>query len=688
MKIKLPPVTDEDIFWVTKIMGLPEDAFAPEKDGGARMAILKSEGESMDIEACPGSGKTTLLVAKLAIMARHWPSRRQGICVLSHTNVAKDEIQKRLGNTDEGRALLSYPHYIGTIHGFVNEYLSFPWIRSRSDKVIVVDDELVKSKRLKLLAGWGYKSLKFWVDNQRDEQSKIVDSWVVSSSDYEVKNKDGSPVFKSSGPASGDLKRLVRDVSEDGYYRYDEMFAWAFQLMDISPGFVEHIRRRFEFLFVDEAQDNSFRQSLFLYRVFMGGDAPVFRVRLGDSDQAIYDGAYKDSSLDHDQFPNNDLRRVLANSHRFDQSIANLASRTSVSKIKLLGTRISDAESQKNRHVIFLLDDETLSLTLDVYGRHIIETLGADQEKLDEMIFTAVGAVHNDKEGSEKNMPHNVKHYFSDYDAQINSKDARPDTFLQYVSIGLKSVEELAAKGSGGESFHIVEKLGKGFIEAAKKVSPDCKYPSRNYHRFILDALTDTECESDEGNNAPGCYSELIEYFCIKKQYPGCQYWDEAIRNKVVCVVGALARAPVNVSDAFFAFPESQSSDLGSKSKMNIYSVDHNSKNINIRLGSIHSVKGETHTATLLLETFRDAHHIKKILDLLCGSTRKIDKDEYRLKLCYVAMTRPSHILCVAMRKDAFFDEKKDPKSTRLNKLKAIGWRVAVVTTSGECEWL
>jgi hypothetical protein len=31
-----------------------------------------------------------------------------------------------------------------------------------------------------------------------------------------------------------------------------------------------------------------------------------------------------------------------------------------------------------------------------------------------------------------------------------------------------------------------------------------------------------------------------------------------------------------------------------------------------------------------------------------------------RLKLHYVAMTRPTHLLCLAMRKDAFVDEELD----------------------------
>lgn len=79
-----------------------------------RRAVLL-ENQSRDINAAPGSGKTTVLAAKLLILARKWEAARSGICVLSHTNVARDEIQRRLGKSIEGSRLLTYPHFIGTI---------------------------------------------------------------------------------------------------------------------------------------------------------------------------------------------------------------------------------------------------------------------------------------------------------------------------------------------------------------------------------------------------------------------------------------------------------------------------------------------------------------------------------------------------------------------------------------------
>ena len=48
---------------------------------------------SCDVQAAPGNGKTTLIVAKLALLSLTWASRTQGVCVISHTNVARDEVE-------------------------------------------------------------------------------------------------------------------------------------------------------------------------------------------------------------------------------------------------------------------------------------------------------------------------------------------------------------------------------------------------------------------------------------------------------------------------------------------------------------------------------------------------------------------------------------------------------------------
>ena len=95
--------------------------------------------ESRDVVACPGSGKTTALLAKLLILASYMPfSDGRGVCVLTHTNVAIDEIKRRAGGAAD--ALFVHPNFFGTIQGFVNRFLAIPAYRNRFKQPIQVID--------------------------------------------------------------------------------------------------------------------------------------------------------------------------------------------------------------------------------------------------------------------------------------------------------------------------------------------------------------------------------------------------------------------------------------------------------------------------------------------------------------------------------------------------------------------
>ena len=95
---------------------------------------------------------------------------------------------------------------------------------------------------------------------------------------------------------------------------------------------------------------------------------------------------------------------------------------------------------------------------------------------------------------------------------------------------------------------------------------------------------------------------------------------------------------------------------------------------IDIKIGTIHSVKSETHIATLLLETMNDGKLEKDYYfsvvsgNLFCNEIYKRPKSfkllERRLKTSYVAMSRPTHLLCVAINKERVKCDDCDKKNT------------------------
>lgn len=692
MKVDLPKITDDDIAWVVRVLGLPDDAFSPEKDGGARERILKSIGETLDVSACPGSGKTTLLVAKLAILARNWPYRRQGMCILSHTNVAKEEIEKRLGGTEVGRALLSYPHYIGTIHGFVNEFMALPWLRSKGYPIKAVDDEMVKKQRLNCLNWKEHPQLNGWLNNKVKSStwdvniSDIIDSWTISSAAFHVVDKIGMPIFKNSGESSDQLKKIVERVVASGYHRYDEMFMWANDLIDCSPAIKQHIRGRFPLVFLDEVQDNSEAQSSILHRIFMEGDGASCRMRFGDSDQEIFDSAGEVKRAKTDKFPSDKVKYDLPNSHRFGQSIANLASPLSVGKMSLAGQGPKGGASKDAAHAIFLVDEDSIGAVLKAYGQYLLSVFDEEQKLLDQLTFTAVGAVHRDKEGSEKNKPHNLSHYCTEYDPDIASKDPKPKTFLQYVKAGHRLVGQFATEGTGGESFAAVERIAIGIINFSKEVTPQFNpRPRKRNHRFVLESLKDDKANCDK-------YLKLIGSLAVERKFPSEADWSTTWKDLVVNVVTSLSGVAPQSDHPFLDYQQSEdfSSDhIGTRN--NTYTLESDRRKVNIKLGSIHSVKGETHTATLVLDTYNRSHHFKMIFPWIKNKPKKkiSDSEEKRLKLHYVAMTRPSHLLCLAMKKSYLESENGEINQNQIDALKKHGWgKVALVDKTGKCHWL
>jgi hypothetical protein len=76
--------------------------------------------------------------------------------------------------------------------------------------------------------------------------------------------------------------------------------------------------------------------------------------------------------------------------------------------------------------------------------------------------------------------------------------------------------------------------------------------------------------------------------------------------------------------------------------------------NIEVEVGTVHSVKGETHTATLYLETmYHGKTCCEYLIDKMVGRQNKkigVHKSQ-ALRIAHVAFSRPTHLLCIAFDK-------------------------------------
>ena len=664
----IPEVTDEDISWIADIMGL-------DKLDDARQTFLKRSG-TFDVSACPGSGKTTLVVAKLAIMARKWPHKTSGICVLSHTNVAREEIQNKLGHTPVGHRLLCYPHFIDTIHTFANRFLALPYLQSNGYPSPLIDDDVAKAFRWSHLKGKERSGLDYFLKNK----NLGIDTITFANTDLSpVVFHRGKIKPFPSGPNSDSYKkahRIIKTSAEAGRFRYEEMFVWAEHLLQTYPEISAALSHRFPLVLMDEMQDTSQRQADLLHAIFDRGAAHCGIQRVGDPNQEIFKTGQDQNMADPFPDQNESHTMAIGSSRRFGKPIADLANPQAVISIddgglKGDGPNKATDHVDHGRNVIIVFPDNDCSNVLQTFGIHLLETFDDDTLALGDCV--AVGGVH--RRASEDIMPgHNkyprsVEHYWADYSVENAKIDRHPKTLSGYLHHARNLRKTDSEIGPAIASF------ATGIQRLVREIgTPRVELERRRKHKAIRTIL---EGETDARRQ----YDEIINTYITNMNPITADLWAEKT-EQLLTITNKLCEGEVNekLGADFLTWEEPsilpEQPDDGVGNTDNVCVIDANNRQVSIRLGSIHQAKGQTHFATLLLSTFNRTHSSDRIIHWLCGDKSgglNIGvQDTTLLKGTYVAMTRPTHLVGVAIRNSAIVEDRE----ATLAKLQARGWHV------------
>lgn len=662
---KIPIVTDEDIDWVAAEMGL-NDLDEPRRN------FLKATS-TLDVSACPGSGKTTLIVAKLAIMARNWPHRTSGVCVLSHTNVAREEIQNRLGNTAIGHRLLRYPHFIDTIHAFVNRFLALPYLQSGGFPPPLIDDDVAKAYRWRVLDGQARGILRNFLDRHH---AKIDD---ITFSDAELSVVLINRPFPA-GPDSRSYQSaqamLLRSV-EVGYYRYEEMFVWAEHLLAENSNISAALSQRFPLVLIDEMQDTSERQVALLKQVFDRTNDGLVVQRVGDPNQEIFKSG-PDQNIS-DPFPDTQANRIMSvpSSRRFGNAIARLANPLAVEPVGDDGlSGVGPAHMPEragacaNLLIIFPNDDATG--VLDAFSGHVLDSFSDVELALGDVV--AIGGVHQlapEIPPGHAHYPKTVPHYCPTYNPDTAKKNKHPETLVGYLH---DAREIVRLTGDIGEAIAIfcvgIVRLVKMIGEAKAELGRTRKHKAI---KLLLEGSE--ECSAQ--------YTGFIDTYISSLSEIDAEGWGTA-RARLSQVAAELCtgdsddRNAENYliwSDQVVADP----TEVDNAPLENIWIHTKNERQVKVRLGSIHGAKGQTHLATLLLSTYNYNHSSVKMIDWLCGRRCNGAGEGVRvlnhMKQSYVAMTRPTHLLGVAVRDAALFAGGKE-RDVTIAALREKGWQI------------
>ncbi|MCL2722225.1 MAG: UvrD-helicase domain-containing protein [Treponema sp.] len=584
--------------------------------------------ETIDLQAVPGSGKTTALLAKLLILDRYLPfNNGSGILVISHTNVAVDEIKGKIGK--HCKNLFKYPNYVGTIQSFVDKFLCIPYYSNKNGvKPNRIDNEICDDYILKFLNMSKNFGLISWLNRKHSPQNFLSNLEIDENKDLRIIGGT-SESFELKDKTKATYKGLLNFVinrDKAGFVRYETAFSLAQKYIASNELCAALLQNRFKMVFVDEMQDMAQHQYTVLEKLFYNnGTANSIFQRIGDNNQAIFEN---DSNNNH--WVNRDRVLKIEGSHRLSSNVAGIVTKFAIAPIEIKGNHSSTIKP----HII-VYDDNSISSVIEEYAK-LIKTFFASGAMINstDNKYVAIGWRKSNDKGIT------ITSYFNNYQEQDLSNKKDFDTFNDY----LFSADEMNEVVNVNKIRSRIINAFLKFLRNENILTNDSRYYTRT--SFIEKIKSNGQNFEDSFNR------NLFAWVCdiIKKESPLSK-----IRNFIETELLQLFSEKTDIVNSdFFAIKQSNLQIELNGLKSNIFSYD----GIDIEIGTVHSVKGKTNAATLYLETFyQGKYESERLKDSFSGKNFSDSNKAHSVqasKMVYVGFSRPTHLLAVAIHKDRF----------------------------------
>jgi DNA helicase II / ATP-dependent DNA helicase PcrA len=616
-----------------------------------------------DVQAAPGNGKTTLLAAKLALLSRNWSTRRQGVCVISHTNAARTEVEGLIASHPTAGRLTAYPHFTGTVTAFINQYLALPYLRGLGWNVRQVDDDAFAAEALRR-----YPS--FWaLEQQAKRAAATVEKWVAGL-DLDPTFDDGGPapaslaVRRRKGQHGADtpcgkaLARLKASMVDSGLYRYADMTALAWRALHDTPALAGRLRERFPLVVLDEAQDTHGEQLRLLEHVFKHC-ATAFQ-RLGDSNQALYE----DDSATPAYWAPAAGCIPLDTSRRFGRDIGQFASRLTARTAQTIvgvGTRPA-------ARVLLLFDEATISQVLGAFAEEARSHWGGDRGSRDVWV---VASRHNLSARRGAWQPKSLVDYHPAYRSEGG---LRPKANLLCRQFQKASLHHAAARPPP----EVADILSAGIAGLARAFG----WKAASDRTITVQNLWATLARQDVA--LPLKIRRLVRDHVLVGDGP----WKEAawlaFLEELLPLFGYAPAASADEIANFCEFVAEQRAGVAGPERRSTKQVQFG--DVTLRLGSIHSVKGRSVDGILVVESevWKGAAAADQCIDLSTVLPRAFGVSDQAFTgvaltaatNVFVGVTRPRELLGLAVRKShsaAFAGPARDQ-----------GWKVVDLVTRAQ----
>lgn len=651
---------------------------------------------TVDLLAAPGSGKTTALLAKLYCIVQQRQFGDKGILVLAHTNHAIEEIERVLKPLCP--ALFSYPNFVGTVQSFTNKFVANQacfelygsYIRKNDDEMYLYEVE-------KFYYGLKYnktppalKNKLFGIVNRglnvsfQEKENNILEFLKSCSFDLETRKiKLGSAVKMTSTGANRDyyleLEQWKIGLLSKGILSYKDSFDISSRYLkdEYSTHLKSILQQRFGLVFIDEMQDLNVDQISIIESIFFSDESATIIQRIGDKNQAIYSSTSLHSETTWQTRHEVDPERFkydlsLNNSHRLTKVIGDLvdgfvldrsegykvvgsANRPSISPYLLIYNDERDADKLKEKFVAlikhFELDKDSKNLER---GYHIIAWTTDKEEGSNKWHLRKLFPEYSRVSKKNKEDFDRLRKYIFLFDRNKKTFEAVRKSILNGI-IRILRIEEVF--NDVGTRKHFRKST---FIELVKSKGVEF------YNAFKIKLYN-------------WCYSVVVEqkYEAVFIEY------SNYINNELIHLI------PDFRVDKSITFINKEYDFIETEQQVVKTQED---EQINIKLGSIHSVKGQTHCATMYVETEYHTSETSKLKIEVKGTGKRPDfygknplffqeqnfsalnkvRSNETLKMMYVGFSRPTDLLCFAVRKNNVEND--------IEKFAESGWNIEYVT--------
>lgn len=571
-----------------------------EKLTDEQTTFLEAEGRVV-VRACPGSGKTYSVASKLLSYLDGWNRYHQGIAVLSFTNVASEEIYKKAYLLNNSIGKLGYPHYVGTVDSFINEFivLRYGYLKTH-DKVRPL---------ITLSDNWKIP-YRYW--RAECHTNGCVDN--IEKFQWGIDNK----FYKDKEIVSCKLRGNARLLPCQQYKMMlwrkniifqNEVASFAYRLLEEYPIIATAIVERFPVIIIDEAQDTSEEQMAVFDLLTEAGVKSIFLV--GDPDQAIYEWRNASPKCFKKKIEEESWNCIeLTGNFRSSQHICNATAWFSATlQGQGANEAVGDYKDESQKPILLLTNGNTET---EVINYFIEKCRNMEIEiNSDKVAVLTRGRIHSDTD---------VKNLWKSKEIELVAKAAyewRYDSRKKACSDMSKASFRILI-GEEADDYMMNQKIREYTDED-------------NWKDFIIEIF----CRLPDINLG---IAEWVKQFIDL-------YSNILQKYKFQIVEGA------NIKDIFKIKTRDQNNPDFKKIPLKYYFEK--KSNEGYTRSSIHGVKGETYDAVLIYIKSQTGKTLTPKF-LMEG-----DLEDELMRIAYVAMTRPRRLLMIAMPENKKLKEYK-----------------------------